>query len=203
MLYSSYKPKVQGHGLWLFWVCGWTEIGIKTGNLRLWTWTWACKLLCCFPSLFVDLFIEPRLETLIKKCFGPEQIFKLQSSNNFMKKEIKLSSVKKKTLGARMECFRLFVENVLQMTLHDAIRGGRLMMTGFYTGKYSLFLIFRWMNWTFQIKVLLLSPRSNICKNDGSGCWGCEPCGSRIGLSGSVLIWYKICLLSSVKKLII
>ena len=92
--------------------------------MRLWTWTWAwaCKLLCCFPSLFVDLFIEPRLETLIKKCFGPEQIFKLQSSNNFMKKEIKLSSVKKKTLGARMECFRLFVENVLQMTLHDAIR---------------------------------------------------------------------------------
>ena len=122
MLYSSYKPKVQGHGLWLFWVCGWTEIGLKTGDLRFGSWTWACKLLCCFPSLFVDLFIEPRLETLIKKCFGPEQIFKLQSSNNFMKKEIKLSSVKKKTLGARMECFRLFVENVLQMTLHEAIR---------------------------------------------------------------------------------
>ena len=37
-----------------------------------------------------------------------------------MKKEIKLSSVKKKTLGARMECFRLFVENVLHV--HDAIR---------------------------------------------------------------------------------
>ena len=83
------------------------------------------------------------------------------------------------------------------------LEGGRLMMTGglifnLETRKYSLFLISLWMNWTFQIKVLLLSPPSNIGKNDGSG-WGCEPCGSRIGLSGSVLICYKICLLSSVK----
>ena len=95
-------------GLWLFGVCGWTEIGLKT-RLKIWDLDldWVCKLLCCSPLLFVDLFIEPRLETLIKKCFGPEQIFKLQSSNNFMKKEIKLSSREEENTGGKDGMFQI------------------------------------------------------------------------------------------------